>query len=116
MQIIRPELYSAYENEADAAFIAKLAEAVREAVPSLADEPEPAFSAQIRLLVQEARSFNLMSEQAIGVFVVTAGLLGVNFVEEHSAAKEILEGNETEEKKAELLQALTLMLFEALDQ
>jgi len=115
MQTIEPGLFSKFESEVDSKFIDKLGRVVREAVPSLSQEPEPAFSAQIRLLVQEARSYNLLGEQAIGVFVVTAGLLGVNFVEEHPTAQKILNGNETESKKAELMEAFTLMLLEALE-
>lgn len=115
MQKIGPDLFASFESDAEARFVAKLARVVRDAVPEVANEPEPAFSAQIRLLIDEARSFGLRAEQSIGVFAVTAGMLGTNFVDEHAGAKEILTSNETEFRKADLLEAWTIQLFRALD-
>ena len=115
MQEISPQAFSVLESQQEAAFIAKLAAVLRDAVASLAGEPEPAFSAQVRLLVQRARSYALESEQAIGSFAVTAGLLGVDFVDQFPAARQILEGHEDQERKTELLENFTLALFEALE-
>lgn len=116
MQKIGPELFSAFESAEEQRFVEKLAGVVREAVPDLAESPEPAFSAQIRLLIEEARSFGLRAEQTIGAYAITAGLLGLDFVDRHKAAKDILTSHETEFKKAELLEAFTLELFRALEQ
>lgn len=94
----------------------KLARVLREAVPDLADEPEPDFSAQVRLLIEAARSYGMEAEQTIGAYAITAGLLGLDFVDEHQAAHDILTSHETEFKKAELLEAFALELFKALEQ
>ena len=116
MLTISPKSYQAFSDIAEAQFTAKLAQVVREAVPDLATEPEPAFSAQIHQLVEQARSYGLCTEQTIGAFAITAGLLGTDFVKDHPAVKQILSGNESEFRKAELLEAFTLELFQALDQ
>lgn len=116
MQKISPETFKAFEGVEERRFIAKLARVLREAVPDLASEPEPGFSSQVRLLVEEARSYGLKAEQTIGAYAITAGLLGLNFVDEHPAARDILNSHETEFRKAELLEAFTIQLFEALGQ
>lgn len=115
MHPIGPRTFSVFESQAEADFISKLAGTLREAVPSLAGEPEPAFSAQIRLLVEQARSFGLKTEQEVGSFAVTAGLLGVEFVEHFPGAREILESSEPPYRKCELLEAFTMNLFEILE-
>lgn len=116
MQKIGPEAFAAFESDAEARFITKLGRVLREAVPDLASEPEPAFSAQVRLVVEEARFFGLTTEQTIGAFAVTAGLLGVDFVERHPAAKGILTSREDEFRKAELLEEFTVEMFRILEQ
>lgn len=116
MQKLGPDIFAAFEHEAEARFIAKLGQVLREAVPDLASEPEPAFSAQVRLVVEEARSYGLTTEQTIGAFAITAGLLGVDFVEAHPAAEGILTSHEDEFRKAELLEEFTVKLFRVLEQ
>ncbi|WP_086607743.1 hypothetical protein [Erythrobacter donghaensis] len=116
MQKLGPEVFAAFEHDAEARFIAKLGKVLREAVPDLASEPEPAFSAQVRLLVEEARSYGLTTEQTIGAFAITAGLLGTDFVEQNPAAKGILTSHEDEFRKAELLEEFTVKLFRILEQ
>ncbi len=115
MRDISPQAFSALEAAAEAAFIAKLSGLLRDAVPALANESEPAFSAQLKLIVEQARGFGLTSEQEVGSFAVTAGLLGVNFVDQFPGAREILEGVESAYRKAELLEAFTMNLFELLE-
>ena len=115
MRDISPQAFAALEATAETAFIAKLGNVVRDALPSLANEPEPAFSAQLRLLVEQARRFGLTTEQEIGGFAMTAGLLGLDFVDRFPGAREILEGHEPPYRKAELLEAFTLNLFEELE-
>ena len=115
MRDISPQAFAAFEATAETAFIAKLGNVVRDALPSLANEPEPAFSAQLRLLAESARGFGLATEQEIGGFAITAGLLGVDFVDQFPGAREILEGFEPPHRKAELLEAFTMNLFEVLE-
>lgn len=114
MHTIGTHTFSAFESVAESAFVAKLANVLRDAVPALADELEPAFSAQIRLLMEQARGFGLKTEQEIGSFVITAGLLGAEFVEHFPGARELLESSEPAYRKCELLEAFTLNLFEEL--
>jgi len=112
---ISPDAFAAFESEAETAFTAKLNGVLREAVPSLAHEPEPAFSATVRLLIEQARSYGMISEQEIGVFGVTAGLLGLDFVDHFPGARQILEGREPPAVKADLLEAFTRNLIETLE-
>ena len=116
MHVISPQAFSVFESAGEIEFIAKLGVVLRDAVPELVDEAEPAFSAQLRLLVAQARGFGLSNEQEIGGFVVTAGLLGLEFVTQFPGAREILEGSEPPYRKTELLEAFTLNLFEELEQ
>jgi hypothetical protein len=116
MQKINPELFSAFENDQERAFAHKLADVVKEAVPDLASQPDDAFLAQIRLLIEEARSFGLFAERTIGVFAITAGLLGLSFVEDHPAVKDILTSHNSEFEKARMLEEFAVQLFRALDQ
>ena len=115
MRDISPQAFAALEATAETAFIAKLGEVLRDALPSLANEPEPAFSAQLRLLVEQARGFGLTTEQEIGGYAITAGLLGIDFADQFPGAREILEGFEPPHRKAELLEAFTMNLFEVLE-
>lgn len=115
MRTVSPESFLAHEAKAETAFVVKLGNVLRDAVPDLQDVAEDAFLAQVRLLIDHARSYGLMSEQEIGSFAVTAGLLGVNFVDTLPGAREILEGDELPHRKAELLEAFTLNLFEILE-
>ena len=115
MHIIGPQAFSVFESQAETAFITKLGVVLRDAVPGLASEPEHQFSAQVRLLVDQARSYGLTSEQEIGGFAITAGLLGLDFVDRFPGAREILEGFESPERKVGLLEAFTLNLFEQLE-
>ncbi|MEO1220831.1 MAG: hypothetical protein AAFY42_05700 [Pseudomonadota bacterium] len=116
MQEINPALFSAFANDQERAFAYKLADVVKQAVPDLASQPDDAFLAQIRLLIEEARSYGLFAERTIGVFAITAGLLGLNFVEDHPAAKDILTSHDSEFDKASMLEEFTVQLFRALDQ
>lgn len=112
---ISPETFAAFESEAEIAFVTKLSTVLRDAVPSLADEPEPAFGATVRLLIEQARGYGLVSETDIGVFAVTAGVLGLDFVDQFPGAREILEGREPPERKADLLEGFTRNLIETLE-
>ena len=112
MRDISPQAFAAFEATAETAFIAKLGAVLRDAVPALVDESEPAFSAQLRLLVEQARGFGLTTEQEIGGFAVTAGLLGIDFLEHFPGAREILESTEPAYRRCELLEAFTMNLFE----
>jgi len=112
---ISPKAFAAFEGKAESEFIERLGHVLRTAVPSLQSEPQPAFFAQLRLLVEQARSFGLCSERAVGGFAITAALLGVDFVDRFPGARQILLGSETGDRKAELLEAFTLNLFEILE-
>ena len=116
MLTISPKTYNAFADQAEAQFIAKLVRVLREAVPDLADETEPAFTLQVRQLVGEARSYGLCAEETIGAFAITAGLLGIDFVEKQPAVRDILTSYEFEFRKAQLLEAFTLEMFKALGQ
>jgi hypothetical protein len=112
---ISPEAFAAVESQAEVAFVAKLSGVLRDAVPSLAQEPEPAFGATVRLLIEQARSYGLQSETDIGVYAVTAGLLRLDFVDRFPGARQILEGHEPPERKADLLEAFARNLIETLE-
>lgn len=112
---ISPQAFGAFKRGAEHDFIVRLATVLRDAVPSLAGEPEPGFSEQVRFIVGRARGFGLESEQAIGAFAISAALLGMDFPDRFRGARQILESREDEARKAELLEHFTLALFEALE-
>lgn len=111
---VSPEVFRSFESQSETQFIVKLGKVLREAVPDLAQEAAEPFNAQIRLLVEQARSYGLRSEQSIGAFCITAAMLGPDFVDQFAGARQILLSSEPEERKAELLEAFTLNLFEIL--
>ena len=115
MLSIGPQAFDAFQREAEHDFVVKLGKVLRAEVPSLAAEPEPAFSQQVWNIISRARSFGLASEQTISAYAITAGLLGLDFPDRYRGARQILEGQEHEARKAELLEHFTLALFEALE-
>lgn len=111
---VSPEVFATFESQTETQFIVKLGKVLREAVPDLRQEPDEPFHAQVRLLVENARSFDMRSEQAIGAFCITAAMLGADFADQFAGARQILASSEPEYRKAELLEAFTLNLFEIL--
>lgn len=116
MQDISNQAFAAFERESQANFITKACLALRSAIPSLADEPEPAFRQHVVSLVGQARGYGLKSNEEIAIYLTTAGLMGVDFVDRFRGARDILEGRENGGRKAELLESLTLAILEALEQ
>ena len=57
MLSISSQAFGAFQQSAENDFIVKLAAVLRNAVPSLAGEPEPAFFEEVRLIVGHARGF-----------------------------------------------------------
>lgn len=114
MLSISPNTFAVFEGEAEIRFLEKLANVMREAVPSLRTEPTATFNPQLRLLVEQARSHGLTSERAIGNYAVTAGLLGVDFADRFPGARQILDGFGKEARKSELLEAFTINLLSTL--
>ena len=112
---ITPSTFAVIENDSELRFRHKLANVLRDAVPSLRSEPPETFDPQLRLLIEQARSYGLASEQAIGSYAITAGLLGVDFADRLPGARQILAGHEPEARKADLLEAFTLNLLSVLD-
>lgn len=110
-----PGSYAALTEASEQAFVSRLAGVLREAVPSLAKEPDAPFHEQVRILVRHARSFGLTSEQTVGAYAVTAALLGLNFADRFAGARQILLGHETQARKAELLEGFTMALLETLE-
>jgi hypothetical protein len=108
------ETFKTYQQALDADFIFRLSNVLRSAVPSLCDQAPDVLNAQVRLVVDEARGYGLSSERAVGVFAVTAALLGLEFVDQFDGAREILLGPGHGDRKAELLEAFTLHLLEVI--
>ncbi len=115
MYTISPKAYRALEADAEREFVTRLGKVLREAVPTLAAEQPAMLHNQIDFLIQQARGYGLESEQAIGGFAVTAGLLGLDFATRFPGAQQILSGSESGNRKAELLEAFTLILLEKLE-
>lgn len=115
MLSISSQTNDAFANDTENEFALKLANILRREFPALANEPEPAFFNQVKLIIGQARGFGLKTEQTIGAYAITAGTLGIDFPDQFSGAREILEGHEDEDRKAELLEYFTLALFEVLE-
>ena len=115
MMEIGPRAFGALQQESERAFVVKLGTVLRTEVPSLAHEPEPEFSRQVESIIRRARDFGLESEQSIGAYAMTAGMLGLDFPDHFAGARQILESSQDEDSKAELLEHFTLAVFEALE-
>lgn len=114
MFTISPTSYAWFTNEAERKFVLDLVTFLRQNVPELAGEPADAMIAQVTLLLEQARSYGLMSEQHVAVFALTAAQLGTDFVEKFPGAREILTLELSADEKVSLLEAFTLNLFEIL--
>lgn len=115
MLSISSQTNHALREDAENQFVIKLAAILKREVPEIADEPDSVFYDQVKLVIEQARSYGLRTEQNIGAYAITAGTLGLDFPEKFNGAREILESHEDEDRKAELLEYFTLALFEALE-
>lgn len=114
MLTISPETFSKVASADLEVFVRKLADFIRQNVPGMSAEPPDRMHAQILALKKDANGYGLRSEQGIAAYAVTAAFLGVNFPERFAGARQILFARETEERKAELLSAFTVTLFDTL--
>lgn len=112
---ISPESFAAVSRPGEDAYVARLSALLRDTVPDLASEPAARLDAQVWLQVEAARSFGLISEQAIAAFVMTAAQLGPDFPDRFPAARAILTDAGTDAEKADALERFTLALFDALE-
>lgn len=111
---VSPDVFRTFESQSETQFVSKLAAVLRETVPELTQEPDEPFFAQVRLLIEQARSYDMRKEQSIGAYCITAAMLGIDFPDQFTGARQILLSSEPEERKAELLEAFTLNLFDIL--
>ncbi len=103
-------------QDAEEEYVTRLTNLMHESVQGLADVPEPELRVEVRNQIAKARSYGLASEQAIAIYTITAGQLGVDFDTKFPAAHEILtEPGATEAVKADKLEGFTVALFEALE-
>lgn len=96
-------------------FLRKLLLLLRENVPSLSDLSDAQVIEDIKKLSAEAQSFGIATERGIAVYVVTASQLGLDYAAKFPGAFEILQSQEVEDTKIELLQAFTLNILELLE-
>lgn len=115
MLTISPKVHRAFQDGAEQEYLLRLGAFLREAVPSLADEPPSTLLPQLRQIISQSRGYGLESEQAIASYAVTAGLLGLDFDSRFPGAGQILHSGESEGRKAELLEGFAVRLFEALE-
>jgi hypothetical protein len=80
----------------------------------MAPVPAAEMQQQIRVLIAQARTFDIVTEAGVATYVVTAALLGLDFVERFRGARVILMSSEPEERKAKLLEGFTVRLLETL--
>ena len=115
MLTISPKVQGVFQNQAEQEYLSRLDALLREAVPSLTNEPHSSFQLQLRQIMAQARGYGLESEQGIAAYAVTAGLLGLDFDTRFPGAAEILRSGESDERKADLLEGFAMCLFEALE-
>ena len=108
--------FSALAAEEEEKFVSEASAALVNTIPSLASVPAAQLRGQVQALVSQARNFGINSEEDIAVYLATAGLMGLDFPDRFSAAREILEGRESGARKAELLEGLTIAMLKALEQ
>ena len=115
MLTIDPSTFASLTRVEEQRYVEQLTAFLRENVPSLAIEPNPAMQEQVRLLLQEARSFGMTSEQSVAVYVLTAAQLGVDFVRRFRGAYQIVTAAISQEEKSELLEAFSVNLLDILE-
>ena len=111
---ISPHTFSRISDHEEARYLRKLAAFLQERVPTLAGESPEAKIAPCRLLKNQAQGFDMVSEQAVAAFAMTAAVLGLDFVDRFPAARQILFRPVSQERKAELLQGFTVKLLDTL--
>lgn len=112
---ISEKIFSQFKILEMNSFLRKLLLILRENVPSLEDLSDAQVIEDINKLSAEARSFGVVTERGIAVYVVTASQLGLDYVAKFPGAFEILNSDESEENKIELLQAFTVNILELLE-
>jgi len=111
---ISQQTFSDFERGSEDEYVRRLADHLRQTVPGMASEPPAQLHEQIRQLKAQAKTYDMVSEQAVAAFVVTAAHLGLDFVERFRAPRQILFSPRSQEKKAELLKAFTVQLLDTL--
>ena len=114
MLTISPSTRVAFERVEEDKYIARLSQFLKEKVPAMAAVPPAELHGQLRLLIAQARTFDMVTEAGIAAYSVTAAMLGLDFVERFRGARVILMSSETEERKARLLEGFTVRLLETL--
>ena len=99
----------------EAKFIDRLIAFLKEFVPGMRGDPPEAMRVTIRDLMQQARSFNMVSEAGVAAYVLTASHLGLDFSERFAGARKILFMDIDEKDKADLLQGFTISLLKVLE-
>lgn len=111
---IAPDTFARINAVDQDRFIRKLAGFLQTAVPALAKEPPAPFYAQIQQLIQQARSFDMVSERAVAAFALTAAHLGIDFVDRFAGVRQILFSTHSQDQKADLLEGFTMSLLKTL--
>lgn len=111
---VSPECFEGISAVEEQRFVDRLVAFLRQKVPQMAREPQDAMVAQVRALKADAATFKMKSEQAVAAYVLTGALIGADFVDRFSGARKILFSDNTEEKKADLLEGFTVTLMQKL--
>lgn len=110
---LRPEQLSALSSQVDAGFTQRMASFLRtefqDASASCSDE----LDRFVRQAILRAKSFGLLAEDHVATYVITAWLLGPDFVEAYPPAASMLKNAScSPNTKAEWLAHWTVGLYE----
>ncbi|WP_349511901.1 hypothetical protein [Erythrobacter sp. NFXS35] len=111
---IGSDTYAKLESADLERFLSSLTHFLRENVPDMEHEPERNLRQQILFLREDARQHDIVGRRPLALYVITAALLGTDFVDRYSGVRQILFTQEDEEIKAALLAGFTATLFDAL--
>ena len=116
MLTIREEQFRALELAQEDRFITRLMDFLRQRFPDSLEMPPDMLMAEMRRQFEKAQYYQIVTEQGVATYVITAWLLGVDFDNEFPAAQEILSSNVTPEYKQHWLAEWTAGIFRTFDQ
>ena len=113
--ILRKTQVAFLDQQQSSSFERRLIAFLQQEFEGAAREPAAALQPELAVQISNARKYDLLTEQSIASYVVTAWLLGPDFDVAFPAANEVLTAQIPGEMKAAFLEAWTTELFETLE-
>jgi hypothetical protein len=112
---IRKEQIHSFRQASEQDYEVRLVHFLKGRFPDAARAPEATLIEGIRPQVTNARSYGLITEQQIAIYVTAAWLLGADFNSEYPAALQVLISGAPADEKSDWLARFTKQLFDTLE-